>query len=120
MLARVFLVALSLACLAGCGKAPTTSAIPAQSKPGDPAVAGEDPAVEAPSSAVEPSADPAQLAVVLGELTQVVRKYSVEQRRVPKSFDELVTAGYLARVPEPPAGKRFAISKNLQAYLADR
>ena len=60
------------------------------------------------------------MAVVLNELTQVVRKYSVEQRRAPKSFDEIVGAGYLDRVPEAPSGKRFAINKNLQVYLADR
>jgi competence protein ComGC len=60
------------------------------------------------------------MAAVLSELTQVVRKYSVEQRRAPKSFDELVAAGYLSRVPEGPSGKKFAINKSLQVYLADR
>jgi hypothetical protein len=59
------------------------------------------------------------LAALLGELTQAVRKYAVEQRRAPKALDELVAAGYLSQLPQPPAGKRFAISKTLQVYLAE-
>ena len=62
--------------------------------------------------------DEANLADVLKELTQVVRRFGAEQRRVPKSFEELVAHGYLSRVPPAPAGKRFAIDKNLQVYLA--
>ncbi|GEM_PF-2492873 len=57
---------------------------------------------------------------VLSELTQVVRKYSVEQRQAPQSLDTLVAKGYLAHVPTAPDGKRFAITKNLEVELADR
>ncbi len=57
---------------------------------------------------------------VLSELTQLVRKYSVEQRQAPQSLDTLVAKGYLARVPPAPDGKRFAITKNLEVVLADR
>ncbi len=59
----------------------------------------------------------AELAQVLGELTQRVRKYSVEQRQAPQSLDDLVAKGYLDRVPEAPAGKRFVITRNLQVQL---
>jgi hypothetical protein len=54
------------------------------------------------------------------ELTQVVRKYAAEKQRAPKSFDEIVAAGYLSAVPEAPAGKTFAIDKNLQVHLANK
>ncbi len=62
----------------------------------------------------------AQIAATLKELTQLVRKYSVEQRQAPKNLDELVAKGYLSQVPEAPVGKKFAIDKNLQVYVSDR
>lgn len=62
----------------------------------------------------------AQVAATLKDLTQLVRKYSVEQRQAPKNLDELVAKGYLSQVPEAPAGKKFAIDKNLQVYVSDR
>lgn len=68
----------------------------------------------APSAA---AADDTALPALLGELTQAARKFGAEQQRVPTSLDELVTKGYLSRVPEAPAGKKFAIDKNLQVYL---
>ena len=49
-----------------------------------------------------------------------MRKYSVEQRQTPKNLDELVAKGYLSQIPEAPAGKKFAIDKNLQVYVSDR
>src|SRR6266576_4459704 len=51
----------------------------------------------------------AALKVVLDELTQAVRKYSVEQKRVPKQFSEVVAAGYVKNMPAPPPGKKFEI-----------
>ncbi|PYI84468.1 MAG: hypothetical protein DME26_13230 [Verrucomicrobia bacterium] len=69
--------------------------------------------------ATSAGAEEAQIAAVLNELTQAVRKYGVEQRRVPKTLEELVAKGYLSRVPEAPAGKKFAINKDLQVYLAN-
>ncbi len=62
----------------------------------------------------------AQIAATLKDLTQLVRKYSVEQRQTPKNLDELVAKGYLSQIPEAPAGKKFAIDKNLQVYVSDR
>ncbi len=49
------------------------------------------------------------LTAILSELTQAVRKYSADQRAVPRSLNELVSAGYLKQVPAAPAGKTFAI-----------
>ena len=42
-------------------------------------------------------------------MTQALRKYSAEKRRVPKTLNEVVSAGYLKTIPQPPAGKKFAI-----------
>jgi hypothetical protein len=61
---------------------------------------------EKSSTAAAPEQD---LTAVLSELTQALRKFSAEQRRVPKSLDELVSAGYLAQVPAAPPGKAFVI-----------
>ncbi len=58
---------------------------------------------------------------LLDQLTQVLRKYSVENRRVPKSLDEVVAAGYLKEMPPAPAGKKFTIEpKKLQVVLVDQ
>ncbi len=107
MLVRILLV-LTITLSLGCGK---------QRAPAPKTQPGAGTASE--ESAGAASSD-AQLATLLGELTQVVRKYSVEQRAVPQSFDDLVAKGYLPAAPQAPAGKRFAINKNLQVYLADQ
>ena len=71
------------------------------------------------ANAGSPSAtSEASLANVLAELTQAVRKFSVEQRRVPASLNDLVAAGYIKNLPQPPVGKTFGIdSKNLQVLV---
>ncbi len=74
----------------------------------------------APPSAATGATEQAQIDVALNELTQAVRKYAAEQRRAPKELDELVTKGYLTAIPSAPAGKKFAINKNLQVYLANQ
>jgi hypothetical protein len=73
-----------------------------------------------PGSSSTAAADQAQIDLALNELTQVLRKYAVEQRRAPATLSELVTNGYLAAIPTAPAGKKFAINKNLQVYLANQ
>lgn len=58
------------------------------------------------------------LTAILSELTQAVRKYSAEQRNVPKSLEELVSAGYLKQLPAAPAGKAFAIdTRELKVFV---
>ncbi len=91
MVARV-LVVLLMALLVGCGKS-------------------------APPSGSTGAPDQGLIDLALNELTQAVRKYAVEQRRAPGTLNELVTNGYLAAIPAAPAGKKFAINKNLQVYL---
>jgi hypothetical protein len=48
---------------------------------------------------------------VLADLTQALRKYSFEHRQVPKSFAEVVAAGYVTSMPQPPPGKKFEIDR---------
>jgi hypothetical protein len=60
----------------------------------------------------------AQIKATLGELTQLVRRYAMEQRSTPQTMQELVDKGYIAAVPPAPAGKKFAINKRLEVYLA--
>ena len=58
------------------------------------------------------------MSMVLGQLTQGLRKYSFEHRRVPGSFNELVAAGNLGTIPAPPPGKKFAVDpKAMQVVL---
>jgi hypothetical protein len=83
--------------LAGCGKKTTPSS------------------ASAPTSS--PSAAESDTAQTLNRLTQTVRKYAAETHSAPKSLDELVGAGYLSEVPQPPAGKKFVIDQNLRVQL---
>lgn len=103
--------------LAACSKTPDASTEtdppPAGSSATTPSSA--DPGVSTPAVADTAAAEALAL-----ELTQVARKYAAEKQRAPKSLDEIVAAGYLPSTPVAPAGKKFAIDKNLQVYLADQ
>ncbi len=92
-----------LICLVGCGRHHS----PASSTGGS-------------TGSVEASSSEERTGALLAELTQAVRKYGAEQRQVPQSLDDLVAKGYLTTVPPAPSGKKFAINKKLEVYLADR
>jgi len=119
MPARLLMICLA-AIWVGCGKQPASSPSPAEPKtdrvarPADlpSAVTRTEPSAEVP--------DDTQMAAILGELTQAVRKYSVERRSVPKNLEELVARGYLTRAPQAPAGKEFVINKELQVQLVKK
>lgn len=77
------------------------------------------------STTAPPAADASdragdEITRLLGELTQLVRKYSAEQRQPPANLDDLVAKGYLNEAPAAPAGKRFVITRSLQVELANR
>ena len=93
--------ALACACITftGCGKKPA-AASPPQNSPSANVAASE--------------SDPSK---TLDRLTQAVRKYAAETRSEPKSLNDLVAAGYLSELPEPPAGKKFVIDGNLRVQL---
>lgn len=72
------------------------------------------------TSAVATTSTPSSVpdeAALLFEMTQAVRRFAAEQQRRPKDIGEVVGKGYLPAAPSAPAGKRFAINKNLAVVL---
>ena len=57
------------------------------------------------------------ISATLTRLTQTLRRFAAENRRVPKSLDELVSAGYLPELPTPPGGKRFVFDEELRVSV---
>ncbi len=49
--------------------------------------------------------------VELDHLTQLVRRYSVEQQQVPKNLLDLVSLKYLKAIPVAPPGRKFVIDR---------
>ena len=47
--------------------------------------------------------------VDLAELTQLLRQYVAWKKQTPKDLTELVSSGFITRLPAPPAGKKFAV-----------
>lgn len=63
----------------------------------------------------EPSALPAPLPPTattpeqaVAEINKSLELWTFQRNQPPKDLNELVTAGYLQRLPAPPAGKKFA------------
>jgi hypothetical protein len=120
--------------LAGCGRSPETSpsapvSTPRSAQDGktDGAAGTDQPAVADGSEKFVPASasagasvarSDAELATALGELTQALRKYSFEHRRLPKTFSEVAAAGYVKNMPQAPPGKKFEIDpKTVQVVL---
>ena len=105
--------------IAGCGKKAGSSDPTQATQSKEPAPGGPSPTPNATPALVQPvQGDTGPL---LDQLTQVLRKYSVENRQVPKSLDEVVSAGYLKEMPAAPAGKKFAIEpRKVQVVLVDQ
>ena len=82
----------------------------AADEPSAPATNQPAPGAPATSAVADgPAIAEADVSAVLEEMTQALRKFSFEKKRLPTSIDELVTAGYLGAKPTAPGGKRFAI-----------
>ncbi len=114
------LLACLLALFAGCGKQQVSSPPTAEPTADNTARPAESLPTAALTNSLAEASDDAQMAAVLGELTQVVRKYGVERRSVPKNLEELVANGYLTRAPQAPSGKKFAITKDLRVQLVNK
>ncbi len=138
MLLRVIPASLVTVFLAGCGKpsqisppapSPTSHAPPAAMAPSAPdqtqaaesaerSDSGAPAASPSPAPVARSDASGADLAAALAELTQALRKYSFEHRRLPRTLDEVIAAGYVKNLPAAPAGKKFAIdSKTVQVIV---
>jgi hypothetical protein len=119
MTTRWIAIAASAFLTAGCGKKTGGSSPASAIQSASPA-----PVVQSPA----PVASPVPLQTVQGDtgqlldqMTQVLRKFSFENRRLPKSLDEVVTAGYLKEIPPAPAGKKFSIEpRKVQVVLVDQ
>jgi hypothetical protein len=61
--------------------------------------------------------DPGNLVSTLADLTQALRKYSFEQKRLPATFQEVISAGYVSPQPTPPAGKKFEIDRKTKQVV---
>ncbi len=103
--------------VAGCGKE-----TPKGSSSGAP---GSAEAISSPSTPqTEPAAvrpvvvnETGDLTLVLAQLTDAVRKYSVEKRRVPADLNEVIAAGYISGTPQVPAGKKYIINARREVEL---
>ena len=101
----------------GCGKkdsavetAPTPATTQSSTAPAPTPVAKTAPA----AVAVENPTD-------LDTLTQALRRYSMERRKVPADLNEVIAAGYLKGMPAAPAGKKFGINtKRLEVILVNK
>jgi hypothetical protein len=72
----------------------------------------------APTQATAPAADP-NANVDLDQMTRDLRRWILKNQRPPKDFaDFAATAGSL--IPAAPAGKKFAISKEMRVVLVNR
>ena len=105
----------------GCGKRPETSvSAPASASGQSVAADGSEKAVPdpTPTALARSGLSGAQLSAALAELTQALRKYSFEHRRLPKTFSEVIAAGYVNNMPPAPPGKKFEIDpKTVQVVL---
>ena len=119
MTTRWIAIAVSAFLIAGCGKKAESLSPTPVTPSAEPAPAGQPLASNSSPSPVQPVQ--ADTGALLDQLTQVLRKFSVENRRVPASLDEVVAAGYLKVMPPAPAGKKFAIEpKKVQVILVNQ
>ena len=57
--------------------------------------------------------------VDLAQLTRDLKRWIISSKERPASFEEYVTKSN-AKIPPPPSGKKFAISKEMRVILVDR
>ena len=119
MITRWIAIAASAFLIAGCGKKTGSSSPTPATQSAEPDSVVQPQAAKATPVSVQPvQGDTGQM---LDQLTQVLRKFSVENRRVPATLDEVVAAGYLKEIPPPPAGKKFAIEpRKVQVILVSQ
>ena len=71
---------------------------------------------EQPAAGISAHNEAATDPVDLQALNQTLRNYVQLKKVVPRDLNELVTSGYVARLPTPPAGKKFAIALHPMGY----
>ena len=122
----VLILSVGMLCGAGCRKKPTSAAEPPPT-PAEPAVelkpatgAPLAPTGSAPTQATTlPMAFPGagEQSPVNSPLTGAVARFHDKFRRFPRDWNELVTTGFIQTIPQPPAGKRFAIDPDTRIVV---
>ncbi|MBM3875322.1 MAG: hypothetical protein FJ386_01190 [Verrucomicrobia bacterium] len=57
----------------------------------------------------------------VAELNRALELWIFQRNNPPKDLNDLVTAGYLKRLPSPPAGKRFVFdTRSMTVQVADK
>jgi hypothetical protein len=109
-LSPVILLAAGVA-LAGCGKkaAPTSANQPARGKysSGNPLTAPVD-----YLGAVDQGKNTAEAVAATAPLNHAVQEFFAGEGRYPKSLKELVTQGYLPKLPQAPYGRELVYNTN--------
>ncbi|MEQ2007863.1 MAG: hypothetical protein ABMA26_13785 [Limisphaerales bacterium] len=107
-----WLLCLSLVCLSACRRkrttaptAPETSAPPAAEQP----AAKDGSASPAPASPAPPEPT-ALFDEHFGILTQGLLTFKRDKNRAPRDWQELITTGYLKKMPAAPPGKRYTFN----------
>lgn len=76
------------------------------------------PPVPTPTAVADP-ADAREMTI--DEMTAALEAWFTSRGSAPKNLEEMVKAGFIKKLPTPPAGKEFAIdAKNLKVVLVDR
>ena len=122
----ILLLAASVALVSGCRKRSQPAPPPAEAPAPEavPAAPTVRPAVAAPSAPVSapgvdkiedrlPTAPPnsSKSNPVDLKLTEALHRYSETYGKLPPDFNTLVTSKYITAMPQPPAGKRFAVDR---------
>ncbi|MEW6306600.1 MAG: hypothetical protein AB1705_24305 [Verrucomicrobiota bacterium] len=129
----ILCIALGTLLFIGCTPEPTKPAAPSAEAKSAPVPLGVAPEASAPPPVPgAPAAQPAQAASEtpteepdpgdgsvtsynpdpgLMELQPVVDQYMSDTLRNPKSFDEIIKAGFLRQVPPAPKGKKYVIDQ---------
>jgi hypothetical protein len=113
--------------LAGCSKRPETASPGSAAPPPQPAQAQDTSGTtEQAGNTLTPAPAIPDLSSVdsteaLAQLTQALRKFSAENRRVPTTFEEFLGPGYQASLPKAPPGKKYAINpKRVEVILVNQ
>ena len=116
MITRWIAIAASAFLIAGCGKKREVRRRLRQLNPAEP-----DSVVQPASSQSDPgfgaTGSKGDTGQMLDQSTQVLRKFSVENRRVPATLDEVVAAGHLKA--NPAAARREKIRNRTQKSAGD-
>jgi len=108
-------------CLIGCGKSKPETTDTTQSPAPASQPAAEQPSAPPPTADAAPATGDAPAPEAedpsLEALNKSLTAYIMGQLKEPTTLEELVKAGYIKRLPQPPPGKKFALNGNRTAVV---